>query len=57
MKIMDILARDAVILDLAAHTKREGLAEMAGRLAKAEPDLCVPYVVSGFSRTLYSPGM
>ena len=39
MKIMDILARDAVILDLAAHTKREGLAEMAGRLAKAEPDL------------------
>jgi PTS system nitrogen regulatory IIA component len=39
MKIMDILARDAVILDLAARTKREGLAEMAGQLAKAEPDL------------------
>ena len=39
MKIMDILARDAVILDLVAHTKREGLAEMARRLANAEPDL------------------
>ena len=39
MKIMDILVRDAVILDLASHAKRDVLAEMAKRLATAEPGL------------------
>jgi PTS system nitrogen regulatory IIA component len=36
MKIMDILVKDAVILDLASRTKREVLGEMAGALARAE---------------------
>ena len=36
MKIMDILVRDAVILDLAQEKKDEVLAEMAGALAGAE---------------------
>ena len=35
MKIMDILVRDAVILDLASKSKTDLLAEMAGTLAKA----------------------
>ena len=39
MKIMDILVRDAVILDLSSHAKRDVLAEMAKRLAAAEPGL------------------
>ncbi|HTF34402.1 MAG TPA: PTS sugar transporter subunit IIA [Myxococcota bacterium] len=39
MKIMDILVRDAVILDLSSHAKRDVLAEMAQRLAAAEPGL------------------
>jgi PTS system nitrogen regulatory IIA component len=39
MKVMDILARDAVILDLAVETKREVLAEMANALAKVEPQI------------------
>jgi PTS system nitrogen regulatory IIA component len=39
MKIMDILVRDAVVLDLAADSKRDALAEMAERLAGAEPTL------------------
>ena len=39
MKIMDILVRDAVILDLASHAKRDVLAEMAHRLVAAEPGL------------------
>ncbi|HME72447.1 MAG TPA: PTS sugar transporter subunit IIA [Myxococcota bacterium] len=39
MKIMDILVRDAVILDLSSHAKRDVLAEMAHRLAAAEPGL------------------
>jgi PTS system nitrogen regulatory IIA component len=39
MKIMDVLVRDAVILDLAAETKREVLAELAKGLAGAEPGL------------------
>jgi PTS system nitrogen regulatory IIA component len=39
MKIMDILVKDAVVLDLASQGKREALAEMADQLAKAEPDL------------------
>lgn len=39
MKIMDILVRDAAILDLSSTTKEEVLAEMAGALAAAEPAL------------------
>ena len=39
MKIMDILVRDAVILNLAVRTKREVLAEMAASLAKVEPKI------------------
>jgi PTS system nitrogen regulatory IIA component len=39
MKIMDILVRDAVIVDLASETKADVLAEMARALAKAEPAL------------------
>ena len=37
MKIMDILVKDAVILDLGVRTKRDVLAEMAAALAKVEP--------------------
>ena len=39
MKVMDILARDAVILDLGVQTKREVLSEMANGLAKVEPQI------------------
>jgi len=39
MKIMDILVRQAVVLDLASGSKREVLAEMARALARAEPRL------------------
>lgn len=39
MKIMDVLVRDAVILDLAATTKREVLAEVARALAAPVPEL------------------
>jgi len=39
MKIMEILVRDAVILDLGVRTKREVLAEMAAALAKVEPQI------------------
>ncbi len=39
MKIMDILVREAVVLDLASRTKGEVLAEMARALATAEPRL------------------
>ena len=39
MKIMDILVRDATILDLGVKTKRDVLAEMANALAKVEPQL------------------
>jgi PTS system nitrogen regulatory IIA component len=39
MKIMDILVREAVILDLSSHAKRDVLAEMAHSLAAAEPGL------------------
>jgi len=39
MKIMDILVREAVILDLSSHAKRDVLAEMAHNLAAAEPGL------------------
>ena len=39
MKVMDILARDAVILDLGVESKREVLAEMASALAKVEPQI------------------
>lgn len=39
MKIMDILVKDAVILDLTSQTKDSLLAEMARALAKARPGL------------------
>jgi PTS system nitrogen regulatory IIA component len=39
MKIMDILVRDAVILDLSSTSKEGLLAEMARSLAKAEPSV------------------
>lgn len=39
MKIMDILVKDAVILDLISQTKDSLLAEMARALAKAKPGL------------------
>jgi len=39
MKIMDILVKDAVILDLASSSKPDVLAEMARALAKAEPNV------------------
>ena len=39
MKIMDILVRDAVILNLGVRSKREVLAEMAAALAKVEPQI------------------
>ena len=39
MKVMDILARDAVILDLGVQSKREVLSEMANALAKVEPQI------------------
>jgi PTS system nitrogen regulatory IIA component len=39
MKIMDILARDAIIVNLGVRTKREVLAEMAAALAKVEPKI------------------
>jgi PTS system nitrogen regulatory IIA component len=37
MNIMDILVKEAVILDLGVRTKRDVLAEMAAALAKVEP--------------------
>jgi len=39
MKIMDILVRDAVILNLGVKSKRDVLAEMANALAKVEPEI------------------
>ena len=39
MKIMDILASDAVILDLGVEEKRDVLAEMARALAKVVPQI------------------
>ena len=39
MKIMEILVRDAVILNLGVRTKREVLLEMANALAKVEPQI------------------
>lgn len=39
MKIMEILAKDAVLLDLGVRSKREVLAEMAVSLAKVEPQI------------------
>ena len=39
MKIMDILVRDAVILNLGVRSKRDVLAEMADALAKVEPQI------------------
>ena len=39
MNIMDILVKDAVILDLGVRTKRDVLGEMAAALAKVEPQI------------------
>jgi PTS system nitrogen regulatory IIA component len=39
MKIMEILAKDAVLLDLGVRSKREVLAELAASLAKVEPQI------------------
>ncbi len=39
MKIMDILVREAVILDVSATTKRELLVDLSGSLARCEPEL------------------
>jgi len=39
MKIMDILVKDAVILDLGVRSKHDVLAEMANALAKVEPQI------------------
>ena len=39
MKIMDILVRDAVILNLDVSSKREALMEMSAALAKVEPQI------------------
>jgi len=39
MKIMDILVKDAVLLDLASAEKNAALRELAGALASAEPHL------------------
>jgi PTS system nitrogen regulatory IIA component len=39
MKIMEILVKDAVILDLGVRGKREVLTEMASALAKVEPQI------------------
>jgi PTS system nitrogen regulatory IIA component len=39
MKIMEILVKDAVILNLGVRTKNEVLAEMAAALAKVEPQI------------------
>ena len=39
MKLMDILEKDAVILDLGNRDKREVLAEMAAGVAKVQPQI------------------
>ncbi len=39
MKIMDILVKDAVILNLGVRSKNDVLAEMANALAKVEPQI------------------
>ena len=39
MKIMDILVKEAVILDLGVRSKRDVLTEMANALAKVEPQI------------------
>ena len=39
MKIMDILVKDAVILNLGVKNKSEVLSEMANALAKVEPEI------------------
>ena len=39
MKIMDILVRDAVVLNLDVGSKREALVEMSEALAKVEPQI------------------
>jgi len=39
MKIMEILVRDALILDLGVRNKREVLVEMSNAMAKVEPKI------------------
>ena len=39
MKVMDILVKDAVILNLGVRAKRDVLGEMAAALAKVEPQI------------------
>jgi len=39
MKIMDILVKDALILNLGVRTKRDVLGEMSAALAKVEPQI------------------
>jgi PTS system nitrogen regulatory IIA component len=39
MKIMEILVRDALVLNLGVRSKREVLVEMANALAKVEPQI------------------
>ena len=39
MKIMDILLKDAVILDIESEDKRDVLAELSGKAAQAEASL------------------
>ena len=39
MKIMDILVKDAVILDIESTTKGDVLGELSAALSEAEPDL------------------
>jgi len=39
MKIMEILVKESVILDLGVRTKREVLREMTASLAKVEPQI------------------
>ena len=39
MTIMDILVKDAVILNLGVRSKTDVLAEMAAALAKVEPQI------------------
>ncbi len=46
LKIMDILVKDAVILDLHADTKQGVLRELAESLAKGEPQLDVEDLIA-----------
>lgn len=45
MRIMDILVKDGVILDLASDSKEAVLAEMADAISKAEPALSAEHLL------------